>query len=95
MLLIKYLGLRIILKKSHGLAIKNLVRYLCGTSRDKGMILSTSTDFVVDCYVDVDFAGLYPVENSQDAVSVRSCTWYIYYLWQTAHYYGSVSYKRR
>ena len=66
-------------KKSHGLAIKRLVRYLCGT-KDKGMILSPSTDFVVDCYVDADFEGLYPIEDSQDAVSVRSRTGYILFM---------------
>ena len=42
------------------------------------MIIEPSKGFKHDCYVDADFAGLYPVENSQDPISVRSCTGYVF-----------------
>ena len=66
-------------KTSHAFAVKRIVRYLQGT-KDKGMILEPSKNFTVDCYVDADFAGLYPVENSQDPISVRSRTGYVFFL---------------
>ena len=44
------------------------------------MLLSPNTDFTVDYYIDADFAGLYPVENNQDPVSVQSRTGYILFL---------------
>ena len=66
-------------KESHGSAIKKIVRYLQGTKTD-GMILSPTQDFSVDCYVDADFAGLYPVEDKQESISVRSRTGYVLFL---------------
>ena len=66
-------------KNSHALAVKKIVRYLQGT-KDKGMIIQPTTNFTVDCYVDADFAGLYPVEDSQDPVSVRSRTGYVFFI---------------
>jgi len=62
-------------KRSHELALKRIGRYLKGTI-DKGLILSPSDDFRIDCYPDADFAGLYGHENSQDPHCVRSRTGY-------------------
>ena len=36
------------------------------------MTISPFNEFRVNCYVDVDFAGLWNVENKQDPVSVKS-----------------------
>jgi hypothetical protein len=50
--------------------------YLLGTS-DKGMILSPSDDFSVDCYVDANFASLYSVEDSQYPICAKPWSGYI------------------
>jgi hypothetical protein len=63
-------------RKSHAVAIKRILRYLKGT-RDKGMLFSPVDNFVVNCYVDADFAGLWGVEYDQDPVSVKSRTGYL------------------
>ena len=58
-------------KASHATAIKRILRYLQGT-KDKGMTLTPSENFDVNCYVDADFAGTWSVEDDQDPVSVKS-----------------------
>lgn len=63
-------------KKSHGMAVKHIIRYLSGT-KDKGIIMTPSNNFSVDCYVDADFAGLYGHEDCQNPVSVKSRTGYV------------------
>ena len=63
-------------RHSHAVAVKRILRYL-QTTKDKGMHLTPSTEARVDCYVDSDFAGMFAVENSQDSVSVKSCTGYV------------------
>jgi hypothetical protein len=63
-------------RKSHGTAIKRIVRYLKET-RMHGLYLKPTDDHRVDCYVDADFAGLYSTENSQDPLSVKSRTGYV------------------
>ena len=63
-------------KKSHGIAVKRVLRYLKGTS-EKGMILKPTNDFKADCYVDADFAGLWGSEDDQDPVCVKSRTGYL------------------
>jgi Reverse transcriptase (RNA-dependent DNA polymerase). len=64
-------------KVSHGKAIKRIVRYLQGTKDNKGMLLSPTDDYRVNCFVDTDFAGLWGVEYDQDPVSVKSRTGYL------------------
>jgi hypothetical protein len=49
---------------------------LKGTA-DKGLILQPSEDLTFDCYVDVDFAGLYAAEDSQDPICSKSCTGFV------------------
>ena len=48
--------------------------YFPGCDEDKGLIMSTTANQRVDCYVDADFAGAFAVENSQDPISVKSRT---------------------
>ena len=60
-------------RKSHGQAVKRIVRYLAGTS-DKGTKFIPDLKQGLDCYVDADFAGLYGYEDEQDPVSVKSRT---------------------
>ena len=45
-------------KHSHASAVKMIIRYLSATS-DQGIVLTPTTVFKVDCYVDADFAGLH------------------------------------
>lgn len=66
-------------RKSHGLAVKRVIRYFQGT-KDKGMFLLPSKNFSVDCYVDADFAGLYVYENDQDPVCAKLRSGYIMYV---------------
>ncbi len=63
-------------KKSHGQAVKRIIRYLIGTS-DKGIHFEPDLNNGLDCYVDADFAGLYGYEDDQDPVSVKSRTGYV------------------
>ena len=60
-------------KKSHGQAVKRIIRYLLET-RDRGILFEPKLDQGLDCYVDADFAGLYGYEDEQDPVSVKSRT---------------------
>ena len=60
-------------RKSHGQAVKRIVRYLVGTA-DKGTKFIPNLTEGLDCYVDADFAGLYGYEDEQDPVSVKSRT---------------------
>jgi hypothetical protein len=60
-------------RKSHGQAVKCIVRYLAGTA-DKGTRFVPDLEKGLDCYVDADFAGLYGYEDEQDPVSVKSRT---------------------
>ena len=62
-------------KRSHEVALKHIGRYLKGTM-DKGLIMSPSDGFSLDCFPDADFAGLYGHEDSQDPHCVRSRTGY-------------------
>ena len=63
-------------KKSHGKAVKRIVRYLIGT-RDKGMLMTPNDHIALDCYVDADFAGLWNVEHYQDPTCAKSRTGYV------------------
>ena len=63
-------------KKSHATAVKHILRYLKGTA-DKGMVINPNNRDELDCYVDSDFAGLYPVYPDQDPNSTKSRTGYV------------------
>jgi hypothetical protein len=45
-------------KKSHGVAVKRIIRYFQGTD-NICLVFRPSTDWKVDCYVDTDFCSLY------------------------------------
>ena len=60
----------------HEAALKRIGRYLVNT-RDKGIILTPTSDLKIDCFVDADFAGLWSYENPNDPVCVRSRTGYV------------------
>jgi hypothetical protein len=63
-------------KKSHGAAVKRIVRYLIDTA-DKGISFRPNLEQGLDCWVDADFAGLYGYEDDQDPVSVKSRTGFV------------------
>jgi len=63
-------------KQSHEDALICIGRYLKGTLQ-KGLILTPSENFKIDCYPDADFAGLWGRDNKQDPHSVRSRTGYV------------------
>ena len=63
-------------KKSHGIAVKRIIRYLQGT-KDRGLVFRPDTDWKVDCYVDADFCGLWGSEDSNDPVVTKSRTGYV------------------
>ena len=63
-------------KKSHGQAIKRIVRYLLLT-RTNGISFQPDLQQGLDCYVDADFSGLYGYEDEQDPVSVKSRTGFV------------------
>ena len=62
-------------KKSHEEEIKRICSYLQST-KDKGLVNTTSPDLTLDCYADADFADLWGQENDQDTVCVKSRTGY-------------------
>ena len=63
-------------KASHALSVKNILRYLQGT-KDKGVVIHTSTQYNVDCYVDTDFGRLWESEDDQEPTRVKSRTGFI------------------
>jgi hypothetical protein len=60
-------------KRSHEDALKRIGRYLKGTL-EEGLVLRPSDTLDIDCYVDADFAGLWPYENKLDPTCVKSRT---------------------
>ena len=63
-------------RKSHGQAIKRIIRYLIAT-RDRGILFQPNLAQGLDCYVDADFCGLHDSEHEQDPVSVKSRTGFV------------------
>jgi len=63
-------------RKSHGQALKRIVRYLLET-RTRGLLFTPDLSSGLDCYVDADFAGMYGYEDEQDPVSVKSRTGFV------------------
>jgi hypothetical protein len=60
-------------RRSHEQALKRIGRYLKGTIGE-GLVLRPSEHLDIDCYVDADFAGLWPHEDKLDASCVKSRT---------------------
>jgi hypothetical protein len=65
-------------KKTHSLAVKRIGRYLLGTTKDKGLIMTPDLNRSIEVFADADFAGLYDPETAlYDPVTAKSCTSYI------------------
>jgi hypothetical protein len=60
-------------RRSHEEALKRIGRYLKGTI-EEGLVLRPTENLDIDCYVDADFAGLWPHEDKLDPTSVKSRT---------------------
>ena len=63
-------------RRSHEIAIERIGLYLKGTM-DKGLILKPTGILDIDCYVDADFAGLWPHEDKNDPTCVKSRTGFV------------------
>ena len=63
-------------KQSHATAVKTIIRYLKGTSK-QGLIFQPQPNLALDCFVDSDFAGLWNSESHNDPISVKSRTGYV------------------
>jgi Reverse transcriptase (RNA-dependent DNA polymerase) len=63
-------------RKSHEDAVIRICQYLKGTS-EQGLILQPSTTLKIDCFVDADFAGLWPHEDRNDPTCVKSRTGFV------------------
>ena len=63
-------------KRLHKIALEHIGQYLKGTL-EEGLILTPDrTNMGVDIYVDTDFAGLWPHEDKDDPICVKSRTGY-------------------
>ena len=58
-------------KASHETAVMRICQYLQGT-KDNGLLFNPSNKYLVDCYADADFAGLWGHEDPQDPICARS-----------------------
>ena len=68
-------------RRSHEKALERIGRYLKGTTKE-GLIFRPTLDegqlvLDIDCYVDADFAGLWPHEDKMDPISVKSRTGFV------------------
>jgi hypothetical protein len=61
---------------SHKVALERIGQYLKVTL-DEGLILHPSGFLNIDCYMDADFAGLWPYEDKQDPSCMRSRTGFV------------------
>jgi len=62
--------------KVHEDAVKRIARYLIGT-KDEGLCFGTDSSLNLEAYADADFAGLWGVEQPNDATCVKSRTGYL------------------
>ena len=67
-------------KRTHGIAIRRIARYLRTTKHNGLNFNKCSGPFEFDCFVDSDFAGLFGVEDSHDPSSAKSRAGYIFTL---------------
>lgn len=63
-------------RRSHEIALERIGQYLKSTMNE-GLILRPSGFLNVDCFVDADFAGLWPYEDKQDPSCVKSRTGFV------------------
>eukprot|EP00957_Ditylum_brightwellii_P054159 4102122-Ditylum_brightwellii.AAC.1 len=77
------------LKASHKATLKWISRYLKET-RDKGLVIGSVVDsFDIDCVVDADFAGLWASEALNDPDCARSCTGFVFTLYNCPFIWAS------
>jgi hypothetical protein len=72
----------------HEQAVKRIGRYLLGNSSN-GLIIRSTGDLTLDCYVDADFCGLFNYEDAEDPDSVRSRTGFLITLGNVPVYWSS------
>jgi Reverse transcriptase (RNA-dependent DNA polymerase) len=58
-------------RQLHEIALEHIGRYLKCTM-EMGLVLQPSGNIDLDCYVDADFAGLWPHEDKEDPTCVKS-----------------------
>jgi hypothetical protein len=63
-------------RRSHEVALERIGQYLKRTA-DEGLILRPNSEFNIECYVDADFAGLWPYEDKNDPTCVKSRTGFV------------------
>jgi hypothetical protein len=63
-------------RRSHEIALEHIGQYLKGTM-DRGLVLKPTEALKIDCFVDADFAGLWPYEDKQDPTCVKSRTGFV------------------
>ena len=63
-------------RRSHEIALERIGQYLKSTMED-GLILCPTGDFDMECHVDADFAGLWPLEDVMDPTCVKSRTGFV------------------
>jgi hypothetical protein len=67
-------------KKSHGQAVKTILRYLKGTQNKGTIVKLDRKNFRLDAYVDADFAGLYKRDPDCEPTSAKSRMGYVLFL---------------
>jgi hypothetical protein len=65
----------------HERVLERIGQYLKGT-QDKGLILHPihSTDFMINCYVDANFAGMWGYKDTDDPACVKSRTGFVIFI---------------
>jgi hypothetical protein len=63
-------------RRSHEEALIQIGQYLKCTI-DKGLIFGPNNMLKINCYVDADFAGLWPHEDKEDPICVKSRSGYV------------------
>ena len=58
-------------RRCHEVALESIGQHLKGTVKE-GLILKPTNDFLVDVFVDSDFAGLWPYEEREDQSCAKS-----------------------
>jgi len=56
---------------SHEVAVECICQYLKAT-QDEGLILQPTGLFDIECFVDADFAGLWPYKDKHDPSCIKS-----------------------
>lgn len=63
-------------RRSHEVALEHLGQYLKGTM-EHGLVFRPVSTLNIECFVDADFAGLWPHEDKLDEICVKSRTGFV------------------